>query len=108
VDVAQRNKAGRFGQAQALLVVKLCASLAVGNGDGEDRSGHALEKDRSRLLDPDQGRAPLETLRAIAYEARPMLGAGNQFLQGREHLTTIADAKCERRLAREEVLEFAP
>jgi hypothetical protein len=57
-------------------------------------------------LDDDETRAPLELFGAVAYEARPVPGSGDELTQRRQHLAAIAHAERERLGAREELGEL--
>ena len=70
-------------------------TFAMGDGDRQGRSGHAGEQNRRALLDLDHRHAGLELFGAVAHETRPALGAGDQFLELREHLAAVADAEAE-------------
>ncbi len=78
----------------------------MGDSDGHKRSRHAGQEHRRALLDSHQGQAGLELLAAVAHEARPMVGAGNDLLQIGNHLAAVAHAEREGVLAGKEAFEF--
>src|SRR4029079_11310151 len=84
----------------------LRATLAVRDRNRQHRALHAGEQHRWRTLDDDETRAPLELFGAVAYEARPVPGSGDELTQRRQHLAAIAHAEREGLGAREELGEL--
>src|SRR5690606_32859639 len=73
----------------------LGAALTVRDDNRQARAGHAGQQYRWRFHDLDLAEASLELFDAIAHEAWPVLGTGDQFLQRRHHLAAVADTECE-------------
>ncbi len=105
VDVAQGQQAGVAGLTQAA-AVEVGAALAVGDGNGQPRAGHALQEQRLRRQHFHQRQARLELLGEVALEVRPGLRAGNQLVQVGHHLAAVADAEAEAVATIEEGLEL--
>ena len=101
----------RGHQARLLQIGLLCvgfelgAALAMGNRDGQLRAGHTPQKHRRALLNSQKRQAGFELLRAIAYEARPVLRARDDLLQVGKRLASIAHPEREGVGPREEALE---
>src|SRR6202162_6465454 len=106
--VTERDQAVVEAVLQVLCRVELRSPFAVCDRNRQARTVHAGQQHRGRIEDLDQTHAALELLRAIASELRPVLRAGYQFPQDREHLATIADTEREAVGACEEALEFQP
>ncbi len=105
VDVTQRDRAGEIGLEQCFFALELGMAFAMGDGDRQTRTGHALQEDRGRILDLHHGHPRLELLGAVAHEVRPRLAAGHQLVQIGKHLATVADAQGKAVLALEEGTE---
>jgi hypothetical protein len=91
VDVAQRDD----GLLLPAVRAEIGAALSMRDDDGQAAAGHAVEEQRGtpRHLDHDEAR--LELLAAVAHEARPVLGAGNDLGEVAHHLAAVADAQRE-------------
>jgi len=103
VDVAQCHIGLRRRELRG--VPELRVTLTVGRGHRNATARHAGEEQAWRAPDLDQREARLELLGAIAQEAWPVLGAGNEGREVGEHLAAVADAECEASRIREETLE---
>src|SRR5713226_5126446 len=90
------------------MIAELGAALAMCASDGQTRTGHAGKKQRRVWRNFDQASTRLKLFGKIAHKPRPELGAGNEFVQARHHLTSITYTKRERIIAREEAGEFVP
>src|SRR6185436_16541410 len=77
-------------------------ALAVRDRDRQAAAGHAGEEQARAVEDLDQRQPRLELLAAVAREAGPGVGPGNDGRQRSHHLATVADAEREGVGAREE------
>jgi hypothetical protein len=96
-DCSACEQSGRTGE--------LGMSFAVGNGDRQTRTGHALQEDRRRLLHLHHRHPRLELLGAVAHEVRPAFATRDQLVQVGHHLAAIAHAEGKAVLALEEGLK---
>ena len=81
-------------------------ALAVGNGDGHARAGHAVQEQRRRVKHFHHRQPGFEALAQVGGETRPMLRAGNHVGEFGKHLAAVTNAQCEAVAAREEVAEL--
>ncbi len=84
------------------LVLELRPPFAVCGDDGQHAAVHAASKSEGDGATRTRHNRAFELLRAIAHEAWPILGAGHDRAQRRQHLAAVADAEREAVLAREE------
>src|SRR5208282_3008310 len=76
------------------------------DGNGQNRTLHAGEQHRVRPRDAHQGETSLVLLGPVAHETRPRGSPGDQVLERRQHLTTIAHAQGKVRIVLEESREL--
>ena len=89
----KRTAAMRLRRAAHLR--KTDPALAVRHRHRDARAGHALEEQAGRIEHLQRGQARLVLLRGVAQELRPVLRAGNDVLQLRQHLAAVAHAQRE-------------
>ncbi|GJC81968.1 hypothetical protein ColLi_04805 [Colletotrichum liriopes] len=110
VDVPERDEAFVSQVVEGVGAREGGPALAMRDGDGQGRAVHAVEEDGRRrgagLVDLDHGEARLELPAGVLDERGPVLGAGDQLLEARDHLATVADAQRERVGALEEVFKL--
>ena len=106
VDEAQRDQALRRQRLQIVWRFELRETFAVRHCNRHARAFHAGQQHRGRLRHFDEAKSSFELLRTIAYESRPVIGAGNELAQRGHHLTAIAHTERERVGSSKERCEF--
>ncbi len=106
IHETQPHQTAGLQRRQVSGIAHLHSPFPVGDGDRHHGTRHASEEGGRRVLYFHQAEARLETLGAVAHEARPQIGARDQLAQVGHHLAAVAHPQRERIAALEEALEL--
>ena len=86
--------------------MELRPTLTMGRCNQQTTAGHIAQEHGRRIDNLDETEPCLELLGQVLNEPRPVIGPWNNRLQGRQHLTAVADAECKTVRPRKKCLEL--
>lgn len=93
-------------------VCERCAALAMRDGNGQAGAVHAVKENAGgcwvRIADAYHANTTFVLFALVSFEARPVPGARDKFLETAKELATVANAESKSIWTLEKGLEFVP